>query len=192
MSVTGTAGAKSSRARRTLVAVAAVAIAPVALSYALYYLMPRESRANYGELLPTQPIASVAGTLADGKPFRLTDLKGRWVMLMVASGPCDAACERMLYASRQARTMQNAEESRVVRALLAAGGTPPSAAIAARHPGLVVVQVPPAALAALPRGDHAIYLVDPLGNQVLAWPVDPDVKALSKDLARLLKASRIG
>lgn len=192
MILRGTTGAASSRARLTLLALAAIVVAPVALSYAFYYLIPRESRFNYGELLPTEPLATVEGTLADGRPFRLAGFKGRWVMLMVTPGPCDAACERMLYASRQARTMQNADEGRVVRALLVAGETPLSAAIAAEHPGLVVAQVVPSAVAALPRGDRAIYLVDPLGNQVLAWPVDPDIKALSKDLGRLLKASRIG
>jgi hypothetical protein len=192
MSLPGTTGATRSRARFTLLALAAIAIAPVALSYAFYYLMPRESRFNYGELLPTAPMVPVEGALADGTAFRLADLKGRWVMLMVASGPCDAACGRMLYASRQAKTMQNADEGRVVRALLAAGATPLPADIAAEHPGLVIAHVAPAAVAALPRGDRAIYLVDPLGNQVLAWPVDPDIRALSKDLGRVLKASRIG
>ena len=28
----------------------------------------------------------------------------------------------------------------------------------------------------LPRGSDAIYLIDPLGNQVLAWPPNPDVR----------------
>ena len=40
--------------------------------------------------------------------------------------------------------------------------------------------------------DPTIYLVDPLGNVVLAYPADPDSKRLAKDLERLLKASRIG
>jgi hypothetical protein len=35
-------------------------------------------------------------------------------------------------------------------------------------------------------------LIDPLGNWVLAWPADPDIKALAKDLGRVLRASRIG
>jgi hypothetical protein len=52
--------------------------------------------------------------------------------------------------------------------------------------------VAPAVLATWPRGDDAIYLVDPLGNEVLAWPMDPDIKALAKDLTRLLHASQIG
>jgi hypothetical protein len=36
------------------------------------------------------------------------------------------------------------------------------------------------------------YLVDPLGNLVLRYPEDPDVKGMAKDIGRLLKASRIG
>ena len=38
----------------------------------------------------------------------------------------------------------------------------------------------------------AIYLVDPLGNAVLAWPRAPDIKALANDLGKLLRASQIG
>ena len=37
-----------------------------------------------------------------------------------------------------------------------------------------------------------IVLVDPLGNQVMRWPKNPDIKKLNQDLARLLRASRIG
>ena len=44
----------------------------------------------------------------------------------------------------------------------------------------------------LPRGAEATYLVDPLGNQVLAWPASPDIRGVARDLTRLLKASRIG
>ena len=45
--------------------------------------------------------------------------------------------------------------------------------------------------AARSRTDH-IYVVDPLGNLMLRFPDDPDPRRIAKDLARLLKASRIG
>ena len=35
-------------------------------------------------------------------------------------------------------------------------------------------------------------LIDPLGNQVLRYRDPVDIKGLARDLARLLKASRIG
>ena len=107
--------------KRTLLLIAAVALAPVVASYAAYYLFPRAPAANYGTLLPTAPIAGIEGTRPDGSPFRLEDLRGRWVLLAHGRGDCDAACERKLYATRQARTMQGREQERVVRAWLVVG-----------------------------------------------------------------------
>jgi hypothetical protein len=48
------------------------------------------------------------------------------------------------------------------------------------------------AVARLPGSAPTILLVDPLGNLVLRYGADPDIKGLAKDLTRLLKASRIG
>jgi hypothetical protein len=178
--------------RRTLVLIAAVAIAPVVASYTVYYLFPRESRVNYGTLLPTAPVPAIEGTRPDGKPFRFDDLRGRWVLVVAAAGECDAACERTLYATRQARTMQGREQERVARVWLVAGGNAPPAALLAEHPGLLVVRVPESAPAMLPGGPGALYIVDPLGNLVLRYGENPDIKGIAKDLTRLLKASRIG
>jgi hypothetical protein len=172
--------------------IAAVVVAPVVASYAVYYLFPREAAVNYGTLLPTAPAPAIEGARADGSPFRLTDLRGRWVLLASGRGDCDASCERRLYATRQARTMQGKEQDRVVRAWLVVGETAPSPALLAQHPGLVVVRVREAALAQLPGGAAPLYLVDPLGNLVLRYPEDPDIKGMAKDLTRLLKASGIG
>ena len=179
-------------ARRTLLLVALAVAAPVVLSYAAYYLFPRTAFVNYGELLPTKPMPGLAGMRGDGTPWRLDDQKGRWTLVVASSGGCDDACTRSLYATRQARTIQGKEMDRVERVWLVTDATPPSPALLAEHPGLVVVRVDPATVDALPRGAAAIHLVDPLGNQVLAWPRDPDIKRLANDLARVLKASRIG
>jgi hypothetical protein len=185
--------ARASRSgRRTILLVALAVAAPVVLSYVAYYLLPSSSRTNYGELLPTAPMADVAGTRTDGSAFRLSQTKGRWTLVVAAPGACDAACARALYATRQARTMQGKDMERVERVWLVTDATPPSDAAVAEHPGLVVARVDEAAVRSLPRGPGAVYLVDPLGNQVLAWPRDADIKGLAKDLARLLKASRIG
>jgi hypothetical protein len=45
--------------------------------------------------------------------------------------------------------------------------------------------------AARSASDH-IYIVDPLGNLMLRFPKDPEPGRMLKDLARLLKVSRIG
>jgi hypothetical protein len=186
-----TVAARQRRARRTIVLLAAIAIAPVAASYAVYYFFPRDVQANHGTLLPTAPAPALEGVRADGRPFRLSDAKGQWLLVINAGERCAEACERMLYATRQARTMQGREQDRVVRTLLVTGADPLPAESAAT-PGLVVARVDAAAAGRLPGGPPSIVVIDPLGNLVLRYAADPDIKGLAKDLARLLKASRIG
>lgn len=182
--VRGTSG----RNKRLIALLVAIALAPVVLSYVAYYAWPRDARVNYGELL-TGTMPTIDGTREDGTPFDVATLRGRWLVLYAAAGGCPADCSDALYASRQSRTIQNAERERVVRVWLVTGGAP-AAALLAQHPDLISVQVN--AAPALPRGADRIYLVDPLGNFVLAWPSKPDIKAMSKDLGRLLRASSIG
>ena len=186
------AGHTDVRTRRRLLLLAGIAIAPVLLSYVAYYFLPRDARVNYGSLLATRPMAPITGTLATGAPFSTADLRGRWVILYAGSGRCDESCAGALYASRQARTIQNAERERVRRLWLVVDDVTPPADALAGQDDLAVARVAPASVTDFPEGAERIYLVDPLGNYVLAWPTKPDIKAMAKDLARLLRASAIG
>ena len=179
------------KGRRTLLLLALVVITPVIASYSAYYFFPREQRTNYGELLAT-PAPALAGTRTDGQPFALTQLKGKWVLAAGAPGACDASCAGALHATRQARTIQGREMERVQRVWLVTDDVAPDPALLAQHPDLLVVHVSRSAAAALPAGADRIYLVDPLGNLVLAFPADPDIRKVAKDIERVLKASRIG
>lgn len=179
------------KGRRTLLLLALVVIAPVVASYSAYYFFPREQRTNYGELLAT-PAPPLAGTRADGQPFELAQLRGKWVLAAGAPGACDASCAGALHATRQARTIQGREMERVQRVWLVTDDVTPDPVLLAQHPDLLVVHLPRSAAAALPAGADRIYLVDPLGNLVLAFPADPDIRKLAKDIERVLRASRIG
>jgi hypothetical protein len=182
----------AARGRRTVLLIAAACLAPVIASYAVYYLYPRSAQVNYGTLLPTGPAPSIQGSRDDGAPFRLEDLRGRWVLLAAGAAGCDAGCERMLYATRQAHTMQGKERERVVRVWLDTGTAAAPAQLLAEHPGLIAAHVTPQAVAGLPGTRPGIWLIDPLGNLVLAYSADPDIKGLAKDLSRVLRASMIG
>ena len=179
----------SARTKRLLALLVAIALAPVVLSYVAYYAWPRDARVNYGELL-TGSVPAIVGTRDDGTRFDIAELRGRWIVLHAAPGECGRDCQAALYASRQSRTIQNAERERVARVWLVTGASPPAPALLAEHPDLAAVHV--SAPPVLPRGSDRIYLVDPHGNFVLAWPSKPDIKAMAKDLGRLLRASSIG
>jgi hypothetical protein len=181
------------KARRTLAALALICAAPVVASYVAYYMLHPAQRTNYGEL-EAKPAPEIVGATADGAPWRLSSLRGRWVLLVLDADGCDRVCERALYATRQARTIQGGEQDRIARVLLQpAGAVPPSAAVRAQQPGLTVAQADPRQWTSLLSGEaQSILLVDPLGNLVLRYPPDPDIRRLARDLERVLKASRIG
>lgn len=180
----------TARTKRLIALIVAIALAPVVLSYLAYYLWPRDARVNYGELLPHTQLGTLHGTTADGTPLDAETLRNRWLVIQEATGACERACRDALYATRQARTIQNAERERIVRVLVLPADAPPLSDVRAEHPDLVVVRADP--LPTLPLGADRLYLVDPLRNYVLAWPLQPDIKALAKDLTRLLRASSIG
>jgi hypothetical protein len=191
-----TAASSRTRGRRTLLLLALVCAAPVVASYAAYYWFRPAGHVNYGELLEAAPAREIAGTLNDGAAFRLSDYRGRWLLLTMDAGDCEDACQRKLYATRQARTIQGREQDRVTRIWLRATAAPtPASQLLAQHPGLVAARVDPEQWRALPGVSgppQNIYLIDPLGNIVLRYPADPDIRRMAKDLERLLRASRIG
>ena len=184
------------RARRTLALLALVCIAPVVASYVAYYWLRPAAQVNYGELLGARPAPEITAVDGAGAPLRLASLRGTWVLLSADAADCDARCERKLYATRQARTMQGAGRERVVRVWLRPfDAPPPPAELLAQHPGMIIMRGDARQWDTLPGPGGAaanIYLVDPLGNLVLRYPADPDIRRLAKDLERLLRASRIG
>jgi hypothetical protein len=183
-------------ARRTLILLALVCAAPVVAAYVAYYWLHPTSRTNYGALLEPVTVPEIAGQRLDGTPFRLSELRGRWVVLMADAAACAARCERKLYATRQARTIQGREQDRLARVwLLPDGAPPPPVELTAQHPGMIIVRGDSRQWDTWPGSGGAtdnVYVIDPLGNLVLRYPAEPDIRKLAKDLERLLRASRIG
>ncbi len=180
----------------TLWLLIALTVAPVAASYLLYYFWQPARTVNYGELIEPLPLPDTQLALADGAPFRLSQLKGRWLLVSVDSGQCDAQCDRKLLYMRQLRLTQGKNAERVERVWLVSDDAVPGNETVAQYRGTWVVRAGGAALlgrlpAAGAPSDH-IYLVDPLGNLMMRFPRDPDPRLMIKDLARLLKASQLG
>lgn len=188
--------ARRRRNRIKLLAILAVCAAPVIASYFTYYVIKPDGRTNYGELIEPQvalPSLSLrAGTAPDEG---LARLRGKWLMITLADEGCDTACQQRLVVMRQVRLTTGKDRDRIERALLVAG-EPPQAALLAEHDGLQVFATDRESLARLRQaaGGAApgVLIVDPLGNLMMRYPAEPDPNRMKKDLAKLLRASRIG
>ncbi len=172
---------------------------PVLASYLAYYVwQPQGAATNYGELI--QPVTleqTMVLSQSDGKPVPLKALRGKWLLVHANSGACDALCEKNLYAMRQARLLQGREQDRVERVWLLTDDTvPANDLLKEKFGGTQVLRDPGGALLGkLPAKSDVrqhIYIIDPLGNVMMRYDADPDLKRMGKDLGKLLRASQIG
>jgi len=190
--------------RWKLLLVVAVCAAPMIASYFTYYVIKPESRTNYGTLLDPReyPIPPLGSATLDGKPAKLEDYKGKWVLLQVAGGDCDDACKTRLFAMRQLRLMQGKEMERIERVWLITDAKPLDTMLMREYDGTDMLRVDPKLLKAwLPVDagagtgtvveDH-LYMIDPLGNLMMRFPKDADPNKVKKDISKLLRASSIG
>lgn len=184
------------RNRVTLLLVAALFVAPFVAAGLAYLLESPGKGTNYGELLDPRGLSDVALRLPDGASFRLAQLRGKWVMVQIDSGKCDAYCRRKLYLMRQVRKTQGEDMDRIERAWLIDDGVPPAASTVVEYEGTRVIETSGRKLTgdfpAMGSVRDHIYLIDPLGNLMMRFPRDPDPNGMVKDITHLLKVSRIG
>jgi len=187
------------RARLKMLAILAVCAAPVIASYLSYYVIKPEGRTNYGVLIePQRDLGALPLASPDGKLTSIADLRGKWLLLAIEPGTCAKACTDHLYALRQIRLTTGKDRDRVERVLVLTGDAVPSAQVLAEYEGTVVGRLPaelversfPAEPGA--RANEHLYVIDPLGNLMMRFPRDVDLTRMKKDVAKLLRASRIG
>ena len=190
------------QSRALVIVIALTAFIPFALAW--YYanhpeLIQRTS--NYGSLIvPTRQL--IHEELMAAPPGAVSDLgqvKGRWLLLQVASGPCTDLCQETLHKTHQGWLMLNKEMPRVQRVLLVSPKTRVTDEPAIlKDDALVTSGLMPEVFQALtsaigrPITEGDLVLVDPLGNLVLWYDTGFDPYKMVKDLKHLLKASQIG
>lgn len=195
------------RARRRMLLLALLFVLPMLAAYALYYSGWRPETVHpHGELVqPARPVADAALILLDGQPIRFSELRGKWTLVTFSAAECLKPCERNLTTMRQVIAAQGQEADRLQSVLVVTDGKALDwLRYAIRdYPGMRVVTGPPDSVTALarqftlPAGGpfdnlNRVYLVDPLGNFMMSYPADADPSGMRKDLARLLRLSRIG
>jgi hypothetical protein len=186
--------------RLKMLLILAVCAAPVIASYLAYFVFRPEGRNNYGELIePLRPMpAALPLTDLQGRAVEAASLHGQWLLVVVAGGACDAACEKRLWLQRQLREALGREKDRVDKVWLvddAQALRPETLQAVTQGEPVTVLRVPREALAQwlVPAAGHSLdphfYIVDPIGNWMLRAPGDPEPARLKRDIERLLRAS---
>ncbi len=190
------------RKRLTLIALMALFLSPVIAAW----LWTPDTFRNRGELIdPPRPLVNVQMISADGNNVDLATLFGRWTYVFFVATGCDESCKQLADAIERVRLSQGKNEKRV--RLMVVTLNPDSLSsleeIRLIMPKTIVLGVSASKKKQLlrqfmlqggestPQSD-SVFLVDPMGNLMMNYPVNTDPTDLRKDISRLLRASRIG
>jgi len=177
------------KGRRPLLLLVVLFVAPLAGAFLLYYgsSWRPASHTNHGQLIvPVVPVPGAAFT-------------GKWSLVVIGAGDagCDARCRDALIYARQTWLSLGKLTPRARRVLLGGAGCCDRDYLQREHTGLLAMPASEAGGAALrqlfpPPQEHAIYVVDPLGNLMMRYDVRDSPSGLRDDLKKLLELSHIG
>lgn len=194
------------RSRSRFWLLVAVFFAPLLAAFILYYAggwRPAGST-NHGDLIhPPRPLPAASLQNLQGAAVPPDALHGKWTLVYIGAGQCDARCREALTLMRQTRLALSDDASRVQRLFLVTQPCCDQTYLDADHPGLITARADDAAgktiVEIFPRYDNQpveaggrIYIVDPLGNLMMSYAADAKPKGLLEDLKKLLKLSHIG
>lgn len=161
------------------------------------------STSNYGTIItPARPIPDVELTRLDNSNFKLSSLRGTWVLLSIGSSECEKDCLENLYKIRQLRKAVGQDYKRISKVyfLQDTNYINRFEKLLTEYPDMDVF---------VPSNEKyqkylsifsykgseikdGIYIIDPLGNYMMMYPKGSDPSKMVKDIERLLKISKIG
>ena len=101
-----------------MLAITALCVAPFAAAMIAYFYWQPQGGTNYGDLIPARALIDPPLRHLDQRSFRLSELKGKWILLQLDRADCAAACRAKLYGMRQVRLAQGREMDRIERVWL--------------------------------------------------------------------------
>ena len=191
---------KPRRGRWPLIALVAVFIAPVLVAF----LWQPTGYVNRGQLIePPRPVSDLAMHMMDGRATALSSLRGKWTYVYFSRGVCDQACNAVIESLVRIRLSRGKHKHRIqCLVAIVSPSTPPSSDERVSHSAVLTAYIENAVLqrwreafgveGSAPPEAARIYLLDPLGYLMMSYPLAIDPNDIRKDLARLMRASRIG
>jgi len=180
------------QSRKKLLLIAGIAFVPMMIAYAVFFFAPQlipSGTTNRGVLI--QPALDLSDHLESG---------GQWLMLLPNEDDCSKACQQVLHQTRQIHVALGKNSDRVARVYI--GGRPlaqaETAVLKAEYPKLQY-RWDPKMVEDLSRleqsadeGRNRVFIMDPLGQVILAYPMKRVDKPLLLDFKHLLKISNLG
>ena len=168
------------RNRTQMLAIVGIALLSLGGAYLLFYAAKQSGgwgTTNHGAFV--EPPVSTAEL-----GWQVEAPQEKWWIWMLTD-QCSEDCLRAMQDLRALHVLLNRNQDRVRRGITGLTGSP--AAVLEAYPNVADIRVTD------PGGlQHGIYLVDPLGNLVLRYPIGVDPKFVLEDLKKLLKLSQIG
>ena len=194
-----------------LILIVLISLAPVVFALLAYYVpslgLRPDGTNNYGTLIDPQRPMPDSETLPlsdiDGTPFDLASLRGQWLLISADDAACPESCVRKLFILRNSHASQGKEVERLSRVwFVLDDGTVPQQILEA-YKGTHMLRSDPEQLGQFLAPDASaasleaalkgpMWIIDPLGNLMMAFPPDADPLEVRDDIRKLLRTSRIG
>lgn len=185
--------------RWKMLAIWVVCAAPVIASYFTFYIVKPSATTSYGDIIsPPKMIPPLPAFALDKNLVQLPSLKGQWLLISVAGGDCNAACEQHLFLQRQIRESLGKDKDRLDWVWIVHDDTNVKETLKPALQTATVLHVAQSDLSqwlqpvsGKPLSDH-LYLVDPMGNWMMRFNTSTEsetAKKIKKDVERVLRAS---
>ena len=162
---------------------------------------------SYGELVnPPRPLNQVTFNAYESDIDSLEKIKDKWSLFYLVRDKCDQTCNESLRKMRDARYAQSGDALRVSYYLIFTDNIDSEfiSEHAKEHPRLSILTLADKSKTlefihqfmidghADVIESHRVYLVDPLGNLMMSYPMGFHRDGLLKDLKKILHYSQIG
>ena len=183
------------RSRLVLLLLAALFLGPLSLSFALYYgwHWRPAGQTNHGTLIQPPQSLPTTGSAAV--------LRGKWSLVYVGAGDCNADCRATVYFMRQTYLGLAQLMPRAQQVFLVTSSCCDDAYLEREDPALITVNLDSPGdaqaadlLAPFPADHRAttVFIVDPKGNLMMRYDAHASPRGLHEDLQKLLNLSHIG